>query len=104
MIPRARVSYLQWSCHDGRLPKKHRQVNCEAFRNRYGFHAGKRIRLIAGDEGLTLIPEIPPRRFVKKGPILTIDTGTGTVTEDVFSVSALREAHLKDKENEDRRG
>ena len=81
-----------------------RLVIPKELRNRYGFHAGKRIRLIAGDEGVTLIPEISPRRFVKKGPILTIDTGTGIVSEDVFSVSALREEHLKDKENEDRRG
>ncbi len=81
-----------------------RLVIPKELRNRYGFQAGSRIRLIAGDDGVTLIPEFPRRRFVKRGPILTIDTGTGTASENVFNVSALREEHLKEKENEDRRG
>jgi AbrB family looped-hinge helix DNA binding protein len=63
-----------------------RLVIPKAFRNRYGFQAGKRIRLIAGDEGVTLVPELPRRRFIKRGPILTIDTGAGIASEDVFSV------------------
>lgn len=81
-----------------------RLVIPKELRNRYGFQAGKRIRLIAGDEGVTLVPEFPNRRLIRRGPILTIDTGSGIASEEVFNVSRLREAHLKEKENENRRG
>jgi AbrB family looped-hinge helix DNA binding protein len=74
-----------------------RLVIPKELRNRYGFEAGKQIRLIAGDEGVSLVPETPQRRFIQRGPILTIDTGSGTAPEDVFNVTALREAHLKEK-------
>ncbi len=80
-----------------------RLVIPKELRKRYGFQPGKRIRLIAGAEGVTLVPEIPRRRFIKRGPILTIDTGKETASEDVFNVTALREEHFKEKESENRR-
>ena len=81
-----------------------RLVIPKELRNRYGFQAGKQIRIIAGDEGVTLVPKTPHRRFIQRGPILIIDTGSGTAHEDVFNVTALREEHLNEKENENRRG
>ena len=79
-----------------------RLVIPKELRKRYGFESGKRVRLIAGAEGVTLVPEYSRRRFIKRGPILTIDTGSETAPEDVFNVTELREEHLKEKENENR--
>ncbi len=79
-----------------------RLVIPKELRKRYGFESGNRVRLVAGAEGVTLVPDIPRRRFIKRGPILTIDTGAGTGTENDFSITAMREEHLKEKENEDR--
>ena len=80
-----------------------RLVIPKELRKRYGFESGKRVRIIAGAEGVTLVPEYPRRRFIKRGPILTIDTGNETAPEGVFNVTELREEHLKEKENENRR-
>ncbi len=49
------------------------------------------------------MPEHRQRRFIKRGPILTIDTGAGTAPIDVFDISPLRENHLKEKAHENRR-
>jgi AbrB family looped-hinge helix DNA binding protein len=80
-----------------------RLVIPKELRERYGFEAGQQIRLIPGADGLTLVPERTHRRFIKRGPILTIDTGIGTASLEVFDVSALRRAHLRAKGNENRR-
>lgn len=79
-----------------------RLVIPKELRKHYGLESGQRVRLIPGTDGVTVVPERPQRRFIKRGPILTIDTGAGTASIDVFSVSALRENHLKDKAHENR--
>ena len=73
------------------------------LRKRYGFESGQRIRIFQGAKGVTLVPERSNRRFIKCGPILTIDTGVETAPIEVFEVSALRKDHLNGKENENRR-
>jgi hypothetical protein len=50
--------------------------------------------------GATLEPEHPYRRFIKHGPILTVDTGAGKVPMDAFDVSVMRENHLDEKSHE----
>ena len=80
-----------------------RLVIPKELRKRYGFESGQRIRLIPGAEGVTLVPERTHRRFIKCGPILTIDTGVGTVPIEAFDVSELRKDHLNGKGNENRR-
>lgn len=80
-----------------------RLVIPKELRERYGFEAGKQVRLIPGADGLTLVTESPNRRFVKRGPILTIDTGMGTARVEAFGISALRNEHLRKKGNENRR-
>ena len=76
------------------IPKKLRKL--------YGLESGRRVRLVPGEKGVTLVPERPRRRFIKRGPILTIDTGAGTAPIDIFDVSALRENHLEEKTDENR--
>ena len=73
------------------------------MRQRFGLESGQRVRLVPGSAGVTLVPERPQRRFVKRGPILTIDTGCGSAPIDIFDVSELRENHLEMKAHENRR-
>ncbi len=77
-----------------------RLVIPKELRKRYGFESGQRIRLIPGADGVTLVPERGRRRFIKCGPILTIDTGVGTAPMEAFDVSTLRKDHLDGKGNE----
>ena len=80
-----------------------RLVIPKELRKRYGLESGQRVRLVPGTDGVTIVPERPQRRFIKRGPILTIETGAGTAPVDVFSVSALRENYLEEKAHENRR-
>ena len=59
------------------------------FRKKYGLEPGQRVRILPGARGVTLEPEHPFRRFIKRGPILTIDTGAGTGPIDAFDVSVM---------------
>ena len=72
------------------------------LRKRYGFESGQRIRIFPGAEGVTLVAEPSNRRFIKCGPILTIDTGVETAPMEVFDLSELRRDHLDGKGNENR--
>ena len=80
-----------------------RLVIPKELRKQFGLESGQRVRLIPGSEGVTIVPEHHQRRFIKRGPILTIDTGAGTAPIDVFDISPLRENHLKEKAHENRR-
>ncbi len=86
-----------------RIDSAGRLVIPKELRKRYGFESGQRIRIFPGEEGVTLVPERGNRRFIKCGPILTIDTGVETSPLAVFEVSALRKDHLNGKGNENRR-
>ncbi len=76
----------------------------KALRKQFGLDAGRRVRLIPGPEGLTIVPEKPERRFIRHGPILAIDTGGGTAPLEAFDLSSLRERHLEEKTHENRSG
>ena len=78
-----------------RIESAGRLVIPKELRKRYGFESGQRIRLIPGAEGVTLVPERTHRRFIKCGPILTIDTGAGTAPLEAFDVSELRKDHSR---------
>jgi AbrB family looped-hinge helix DNA binding protein len=86
-----------------RIDSAGRLVIPKELRKRYGFESGQRIRIFPGEAGVTLVPEHGNRRFIKRGPILTIDTGVETAPMEVFDVSALRKDHLNGKGNENRR-
>jgi len=70
------------------------------FRKKYGLEPGHRVRILPGAMGVTLEPEHPYRRFIKRGPILTVDTGAGKAPMDAFDVSVMRENHLDEKSHE----
>jgi len=76
-----------------RIDSAGRLVIPKELRKRYGFNSGQRIQIYPGAEGITLVPERRNRRFIKCGPILTIDTGVDTATLEDFDVSALRKKH-----------
>ena len=86
-----------------RIDSAGRLIIPKELRKRYGFEPGQRIRIFPGAEGITLVPERSSRRFIKCGPILTIDTGVETAPLAVFDVSGLRKDHLNGKWNENRR-
>jgi AbrB family looped-hinge helix DNA binding protein len=86
-----------------RIDSAGRLVIPKELRKRYGFESGQQIRIFPGSEGVTLVPERSNRRFVKCGPILTIDTGVETAHLEDFDVSTLRKAHLDGIGNENRR-
>jgi len=80
-----------------------RLVIPKELRKRYGLGSGQRVRLVPVEEGITLVPERPKRRFITRGPILTIDTGSGTAPIEAFDVFTMRENHLEEKTHENRR-
>jgi AbrB family looped-hinge helix DNA binding protein len=86
-----------------RIDSAGRLVIPKELRKRYGFESGQQIRIFPGPEGVTLVPERSNRRFIKCGPILTIDTGAKTAPLEDFDVSALRKDHLNGKGHENRR-
>ena len=55
-----------------RIDSAGRLVIPKELRKRYEFESGQRIRIFPGAEG---VPERSNRRFIKCGPILTIDLG-----------------------------
>ena len=63
-----------------------RLVIPKALRDLYGFSAGQKVRIVPTKEGVALIPDRPKRRLIKRGPILTIDTGSGIASEDLNSI------------------
>ncbi len=79
-----------------------RLVLPKALRERYGLESGQRVRFIPGADGVTIVPERPKRRFVRRGRILAIETGGEVGQLSDFDVSRMREEHLKEKRDADR--
>lgn len=77
-----------------------RLVIPKALREEYGMGPGQRVELIPGDEGLTIVPERPQRRFVRRGRVLALDTGAGPCPLGEFDVSRVRDEHLREKAGE----
>jgi len=70
------------------------------LRKRYGLERGTVVRFVPRPDGVSIVPEPRQRRFVRRGPILTIDTGAGDATPDQFDVDALRDERLTAQEPE----
>ncbi len=77
-----------------------RLVIPKELRRRFGLESGQRIRFVPAEEGITLVPERPKRHFIKRGPILAIDTGSRTASKEAFDVVTLRENRLEEKAHE----
>jgi AbrB family looped-hinge helix DNA binding protein len=86
-----------------RIDSAGRLVIPKELRVRFGLGPGQTVRIVARDDGIVIAADRPARRFVRRGPILTIDTGAGSATLEDFEVDAVRESSLEDKSGADRR-
>jgi AbrB family looped-hinge helix DNA binding protein len=80
-----------------RIDPAGRIVIPKELRQRYGFDTGRAVQIIPLPDGISIIPEQNPRRFIRRGPILTIDTGTGTVPIEDFDPDWVRDESLNGK-------
>jgi AbrB family looped-hinge helix DNA binding protein len=71
------------------IPKK--------LRERYGFGTGGTVSIIPLPDGISIVPDLPERRFVRTGRILSIVTGHGVAPLSDFDVDRVREAQLGGK-------
>jgi hypothetical protein len=55
------------------------------------------VEIIPLPDGVSIVPELAKRRFVRRGPLLTIDTGSGIASMDEFDVDRVRDGHLRSK-------
>ena len=71
------------------IPKK--------LRERYGLGTGRAVSIVPLPDGISIIPDLPERRFIRNGPILSISTGPGTAPLSDFDVDRVREEQLGGK-------
>jgi AbrB family looped-hinge helix DNA binding protein len=75
-----------------------RVVIPKELRRRYGLEKGTVVQILPMPDGVSVVPERRQRRFVRRGPILTIDTGAGEATLEQFEVDSLRDEQLASKD------
>jgi len=68
------------------------------LRKRYGLERGTVVQIVPLPDGVSIVPERRKRRFVPRGPILTIDTGTAEASLDQFDLNDLRDERLASKD------
>jgi AbrB family looped-hinge helix DNA binding protein len=80
-----------WIDSAGRIviPKK--------LRERYGLGTGRAVWIVPLPDGISIIPDLPERRFIRNGPILSISTGLSTAALSDFDVDRVREEQLGGK-------
>ena len=74
-----------------------RVVIPKALRERYGFSEGTAVRIIPLPDGVSIVAQRRERRFIRRGPILCIDTGAETARLEDFDLDRLRREHLDTK-------
>ena len=67
------------------------------LRKRYGLEKGRTVAIVPLPDGISIVPELAERRFVRRGPLLTIDTGAGIASVEEFDVDRVRDGHLSSK-------
>lgn len=80
-----------------RIDSAGRIVIPKALRRRYGLEEGRLVAIVPLPDGVSIVPELPERRLVRRGPILSIDTGGGTASMADFDVDRVRDDHLRAK-------
>ena len=45
-------------------------------------------------DGISIVPELAERRFIRRGPLLSIDTGSGIASLADFDVDRVRDEQL----------
>ena len=80
-----------------------RVVIPKELRKRYGLETGTVVHIVPLPDGVSIIPELKQRRFIRRGPVLSIDTGVAGATLVQFDVERLREEHLDSADPEAQR-
>ena len=69
----------------------------KALRQRYGLEPGRIVQIVPLPDGVSIVAEQNPRRFIRRGPLLTIDTGAGPAALEDFDVDVPRDEALQEK-------
>ncbi len=65
------------------------------MRNKFEFTPGQKIELTELENGILISTALPKKReFVKKGQILTIDTGEGSASPSDFDIDKCRDQKI----------
>ena len=65
------------------------------MRNKFEFIPGQKIKLTEFENGILISAALPKKReFVKKGQILTIDTGGGSASPSDFDIDKYRDQKI----------
>jgi AbrB family looped-hinge helix DNA binding protein len=80
-----------------RIDSAGRIVIPKALRQRYGLEEGRLVTIVPLPDGVSIVPELPERRLIRRGPILAIDTGGGAASLGDFDVDRVRDEHLRAK-------
>ena len=80
-----------------RIDSAGRIVIPKELRTRYGFEKGRAVAIVPLPDGISIVPEPAEHRFIRRGPLLTIDTGTGIASVGEFHPDRLRDGHLRNK-------
>jgi len=71
-----------------------RVVIPKELRKRYGLDSGTTVHIVPLPDGVSIVPERRQRRFLRRGPILSIDTGSAEASLEHFDLDRMREEHL----------
>jgi AbrB family looped-hinge helix DNA binding protein len=81
----------------GQIDSAGRIVIPKELRDRYGFKKGRVLSIVPLPDGISIVPELTERRFIRNGPLLSIDTGSGTASLADFDVDTVRDEQLRIK-------
>jgi len=80
--------------HSTRIDAAGRVVIPKQPRQRYGLETGTIVTIVPLPDGVSIVPERRRRRFIRRGPVLSIDTGRAEATAEQFDNDRLREERL----------
>jgi AbrB family looped-hinge helix DNA binding protein len=80
-----------------RIDAAGRIVIPKRLRDRYGLEKGRAVTIIPLPDGVSIVPELAERRFVRNGPLLSIETGSGVAPLSDFDLERIRDEQLGSK-------
>lgn len=81
----------------GQIDSAGRIVIPKELRDRYGLKKGRVVSIVPLPDGVSIVPDLVERRFVRRGPLLSIDTGAGIALLPDFDVERVRDEQLGSK-------
>ena len=81
----------------GQIDSAGRIVIPKELRDRYGLKKGRVVSIVPLADGISIVPELSERRFIRNGPLLSIDTGSAAASLADFDVDRVRDEHLGSK-------